>query len=133
MSLPSRPDETFDNDYTRRPALGERRRWLFSQGLTATGATAGRMPPNILTLNATIEAARAGESGRGFSIVAEEVKVLAARTARETDRITGQIDAVRNAAALVTAHLVDVREVIQRIDTIAGTVIDSVADQGGGH
>jgi hypothetical protein len=43
MSLPSRPDETFDNDYTRRPALGEWWQGKFDRGLTAMGAFAGRM------------------------------------------------------------------------------------------
>jgi methyl-accepting chemotaxis protein len=86
---------------------------------------------NMLALNATIEAARAGEAGRGFTVVAEEVKILAGRTSRATDRISSQIDAVRSAAAMVTAHIVGVQEVIRRIDSIAEAVIGSVADQGG--
>jgi methyl-accepting chemotaxis protein len=86
---------------------------------------------NMLALNATIEAARAGESGRGFTVVAEEVKVLAGRTSRATDRIASQIDAVRSAAAMVTTHIVEVQEVIRRVDSIAEAVIGSVADQGG--
>lgn len=86
---------------------------------------------NMLALNATIEAARADEAGRGFTVVAEEVKILAGRTSRATDRISSQIDAVRSAAAMVTAHIVGVQEVIRRIDSIAEAVIESVADQGG--
>jgi methyl-accepting chemotaxis protein len=86
---------------------------------------------NMLALNATIEAARAGEAGRGFTIVAEEVKILAGRTSRATDRISSQIDAVQSAAAMVTAHIAGVQDVIRRIDSIAEAVIGSVADQGG--
>jgi methyl-accepting chemotaxis protein len=85
---------------------------------------------NLLALNATIEAARAGEAGRGFAVVASEVKALAAQTAKATDEITTQIAGMQVATQDSVSAIKEIGATITRISEIAHTVASTVEEQG---
>ena len=86
---------------------------------------------NLLALNATIEAARAGEAGKGFAVVAQEVKSLASQTAIATEDIAAQIDSIRSAVEGAVSAMSRIEAVIQRINTNAMTIGESVDMQAG--
>ncbi|HEX9446732.1 MAG TPA: methyl-accepting chemotaxis protein, partial [Dongiaceae bacterium] len=85
---------------------------------------------NLLALNATIEAARAGEAGKGFAVVASEVKNLATQTAKATEEITGQIQAIQTATRDSVASIQEITGIIHKISDIASTIATAVEEQG---
>ncbi|MBL8841288.1 MAG: hypothetical protein JNL90_07125 [Planctomycetes bacterium] len=85
---------------------------------------------NLLALNAAIEAARAGTAGRGFAVVASEVKALAQETARATEAIAAQIEAIRSKVAESGKTLGSVAQTIGEMNEIATAVASAVNEQG---
>ena len=84
---------------------------------------------NLLALNATIEAARAGELGKGFAVVANEVKELARSTAKATNEIGQSIDAIQADAKGAIESIVEITQIINKIDDISSIIATAVEEQ----
>ncbi|MFM5464266.1 methyl-accepting chemotaxis protein [Aeromonas simiae] len=87
---------------------------------------------NLLALNAAIEAARAGEQGRGFAVVADEVRQLAARISSSTEEITGVIKQNSAIASQITRTVATVSDRTesgkQQINTISAVIEEIMQD-----
>jgi methyl-accepting chemotaxis protein len=85
---------------------------------------------NLLALNATIEAARAGEAGRGFSVVASEVKALASQTGTATEEIASHISQIQIASGDVVQAFESIIDGMQNVETVTNAIAASVEQQG---
>ena len=84
---------------------------------------------NLLALNATIEAARAGEAGKGFAVVASEVKSLANQTAKATEDISGQVQAIQKETIDAVTAIRGIADTVLKVNQISTAIASAVEEQ----
>jgi methyl-accepting chemotaxis protein len=119
-----------------------------AEGITALGATMGELAgatqkigeivalieevaaqTNLLALNASIEAQRAGTAGKGFTVVANEVKSLAGQTARATGEIAEHIGHIQHKTAAAVNALKEVSSTVIQADEVVSTIASAIEEQ----
>lgn len=85
---------------------------------------------NLLALNATIEAARAGEAGKGFAVVASEVKNLATQTAKATVEISSHIAGMQEVTSNTTKAIESIGATVNQVNDISTSIAAAVEEQG---
>jgi len=122
---------------TRAVEIGRETKDTFDQ-LDESGTTIGNVvkviyaiaeQTNLLALNATIEAARAGEAGKGFAVVADEVKKLANQTAQATEEISSAAEVISNHTRVAGDAIAEISEIIRQIHDIQTTIASGVEEQ----
>jgi methyl-accepting chemotaxis protein len=84
---------------------------------------------NLLALNATIEAARAGEAGKGFAVVASEVKDLAKETSKATEEIARRVESIQGDTSQTVGAIEQFQKIIEEVNSISQSIASSVEEQ----
>jgi methyl-accepting chemotaxis protein len=84
---------------------------------------------NLLALNATIEAARAGEAGKGFAVVASEVKTLASQTAKATEEIGTQVAGIQGSTQDAVGAIGKIASTMEEINRFTSTIATTIEHQ----
>ncbi len=84
---------------------------------------------NLLALNATIEAARAGEAGKGFAVVASEVKSLATQTRKAIEEISGLVEEIQSASGQAVSGIDSINAVIEQVSAANASIASAIDQQ----
>ena len=106
---------------------------MFSERIIEIGTISGMIADissrtNLLSMNASIEASRAGEAGRGFVVIAEEIRNLADRSAEATRDITGIIHSIQTEAGEITSSLEEETEIVEKQSELASETKSSFSE-----